>query len=176
MINAAFIVAIGAALFAAWAAWAASRTLRHDQVQTGTRQPLVARRGYRDLPYRLYEGKGDPQPEGWEPHHTRWTPIRLINRAGYAITVEGPTVARLGWKFFGSRIEVEPSRPDRTVAPNSPVWYFVRLRRTQGWSARQWRYLRVRWVADEGIVRFHGWVRLRPGEPPTPTTPEPVAG
>jgi len=52
---AALIISIVAALFAAWAAWVAGRTLRHNQAQTGTRQPVIARKGYRQIPFDAFD-------------------------------------------------------------------------------------------------------------------------
>jgi len=171
VVAAALIISIAAALFAGWAAWLAGRALRHDQAQTGTRQPVIARRGYRDIPFTRFDP--DPKPEDWEPDQMRWVPIRLINRAQYEIEVEGPIHARLGWPCwpFRGSVVVAPSK-NRKIPRTAATWYFVRLRKIKGWKLG-WAHLRVRWDADEGRVYFKGWVRLRDGSPPAPSASGP---
>jgi hypothetical protein len=166
----ALIISIVAALFAGWAVRLAGRALRHDQAQTGTRQPIIARKGYRDIPFTQFDP--DPKPEGWEQDQMRWVPIRLINRAHYEIEVEGPIYARLGWPCWPFRRSVVVARStNRKIPRTGTTWYFVRLRKIKGWKLG-WAHLRVRWDADQGRVRYKGWVKLRPGLPPEP----PAAG
>jgi hypothetical protein len=103
---------------------------------------------------------------GWEVDQMRWVPIRLINRGTYEIEVEGPINARLGWPFWPLRRSVDvASSSNRKIPCAGTTWYFVRLRKTEGWRLG-WAHLRVRWNADEGRVRYRGWVKLRPGLPP----------
>ncbi|MGA7417304.1 MAG: hypothetical protein WBW80_04865 [Acidimicrobiales bacterium] len=109
MAIAALTISIAAALFAAWAAWVAGRALRHEQAQTGTRQPIIARKGYRQIPFNAFDH--DPTPTDWPMEQMRWVPIRLINRSGYSITLEGPTYASLGWRWPVIR-EVEVAKSE----------------------------------------------------------------
>ena len=160
---AALVVSIFAALFAFGAAWAARHTVRHDQTQTGTRQPLIAHKGYRSIPFNQFDP--DPRPADWDVEQMRWVPIHVINRAGYPVTLEGPLGVRRSWPFGWRSTEFAPS-PVRTISKTSATWYFVRMRKPHMWMLG-WTYIWVRWKSDDGTLRYHGWVRLRDGRTPT---------
>ena len=165
MAVAALTISIAAALFAAWAAWIAGRALRHDQAQTGTRQPVIARKGYRQIPFDAFDD--DATPAGWQTEHMRWVPIRLINRSGYEITLEGPTYAGLGWRWPVRRmVQVAESEKRPPIPANKAAWSFVRMQKPRWWGRPKRRFLTVHWAADEGPVKFKGWVKLRHGLPP----------
>jgi hypothetical protein len=90
-------------------------------------------------------------------------PIRLINRSGYEITLEGPTYASLGWRLpFRTSVEVAVSERRPPIPANQAVWSFVRMRKPRWWNWPVPRFLTVHWAADEGPVKFKGWVKLRP--------------
>jgi hypothetical protein len=125
---------------------------------------------------RLRQGPGynaNPVPPGWKPENMRWTPIRLINRARYTVTVTGPTKAYIGWRWpLRWKTVVAPSSGERRIFINDPQWYFVRLQKDT-WFVHfsGWRFLTVHWAADEGPVKFKGWVNLQEGLPPQPPNP-----
>jgi hypothetical protein len=168
MAVAALIISIVAILFAGWAAWSASRALRHDQAQTGTRQPVIARKGHRHIRFDAYDP--DPTPAGWPKEQLRWVPVLLINRSTYPITLEGPTYASLGWRWpLRWEVQVARSEQDRVVPPNKALWYFVRMRKPKWWKRPKRRFLTVRWAADGGPVKFKGWVKLWDGLPSAPS-------
>ena len=142
-------VAIVVATIAAVVAW---KALQHDRSQTGTSQPVIARKGYPVVGWNHW--KDDLQPAGWRPENTRWVRVRLINRAKYAIQVVGPRNARIG--VFRREVQVEPSEDIPWIQGIGPKWRFVRLHRPEGWSGYGHRRVRLQvdWYASEGRVRF----------------------
>jgi hypothetical protein len=123
----------------------------HDRAMSGTAHPLIAKRGRQTLPWSEFEPA--VLPEGWHREHLRWVPMRLINRATFAVAVLGPTEARIGW--LRRRVDVSYST---NVIHDEPQTVAVIINRPEGWSARKTVRISLTWEYADEKLRFRGRV------------------